>query len=264
MSRKKRAHLLAATTIALVMSIVVLTSFAEAQAPVVVGGQSPAFSFSPSISPHFLSKTKPSGVKLGLLSRFFPPDQSHFYPLALSQEKLLLDRHLELFTRGLPACAPQLQVYPSVPIPKRCKAALVGEGKAEVRIAYPENVPLPLDLKVHLYNGGTTNGVTKLWLYFPITVPVPSSILAPIEIKKVDQGSIGTEALITMPKIAGGSGFFTQLWLNINREYEFLGRRRSVTTFRCANGKFQYSAEATFLDGTQATVPPTIRTCRVG
>jgi hypothetical protein len=95
-------------------------------------------------------------------------------------------------------------------------------------------------------------------------VPVPTSILAPIEVKKIDQGALGTEALISMPKIAGGSGFFTQLWLNINRKYEFKGQRRSVAAFRCANGKLQYTAGATFLDGTQAAVPPAIRTCGFG
>lgn len=232
-------------------------------AEVIVGGQYPTFTFSSSISPRFLSRTKPEPVKLGLDSHFFATDPSEIYPPALSQVKLLLDRHLELSTRGLPVCAVGLQAYPSVPVPERCKAAQVGEGKAEVTIAYPENIPLPLDLRVHLYNGGTRRGVTKLWLYFPITVPSPGEILAPIEIRKANQGTYGTEVLMSMPKIADGSGFFTQLWLNINREYGFRGERRSVASFRCANGKFQYSAKASFLDDTQAVDTVGVRTCGV-
>lgn len=252
-----------ASSIAVLSIALALSPLARAQAPVVIGGQFPAFTFSPSISPHLLSRTKPSAIKLGLLSRFSSPNPSQGYPLPLRQERLLLDRHLELSTRGLPACAPRLEVNPSAPIPERCKPALVGEGKAEVKLVYPENYPLPLDLKVHLYNGGTKRGVTKLWLYFPVEIPVPSSILAPIEIKGVNRGALGTEALISMPKIADGHGLFTQLWLNINREYEFNGHHRSVATFRCADGKFLYSAEASFRDGTKAAVSPAVGTCGV-
>lgn len=238
-------------------------SAAQGKTQVVVGSQHPEFSFSASISPHFLSRTKPSPVKLGLLSRFFPADAITPYPPALAEEKLLLDRHLELSTLGLPVCSVGLQVYPSTPVPERCKAAQVGTGTANVTISYPEEFGIRLDLKVHLYNGGARGGVTKLWLYFPVKVPVPTSILAPVEIRKVDQGAYGSEAVISMPKIAGGSGYFTQLWLNINREYNFKGERRSVAAFRCANGKFQFGGEASFLDGTQAIAEPAVRTCAV-
>jgi hypothetical protein len=85
MASNERGHR-PAPTIALAVSIVLaLTPLARAQPPVVIGDQFLAFSFSPSISPRILSRTKPSAIKLGLLSRFFPPDQDHIYPPALSR-----------------------------------------------------------------------------------------------------------------------------------------------------------------------------------
>lgn len=148
-------------------------------------------------------------------------------------------------------------------VPESCTPALVGNGTAELILAFPESKALPFKAKVFLYNGGTRNAIAKLWMYIPIPVPTPRAIIAPIKVTKRDQGRYGTEVVAAVPEVAEGYGLFERLSININREYVFKGQRRSVATFRCADGKFQASGEATFLDGTQAAAPAAIRSCAV-
>jgi hypothetical protein len=225
-----------------------LGASADAESEVVeVGGQGPP-PFGLTLSPRAFSRTQQRPVKLGLTGQF-NSFMEYRHPPALSQIKLLLDRHLDLSTRGLPACAPHLQIMSVAPVPRRCEPALVGSGKAEIFIGFPEGKPVVLEPEVLLYNGGTRGAATRLWIYIPISVPVPAALLAPIEIKKIDQGHYGTEAVAALPKIASGYGVFERLSLNINREYTYKDKRRSVATFRCANGKFVGSAEASFADG---------------
>lgn len=259
-----RGRRASATLAALTVLVVGLTATAHAEV-VEVGGQlSPPFTFSPSFSPRVVSRTEQTPVKLALASQFNPRPGFPQLP-ALSQIELLFDRHLDISTWGLPACAPRLQLELAGPgsVAERCKPALVGHGKTEIFLAFPESTGIPLTPKVFLYNGGTRTGVTRLWIYFQILIPVPTTILAPVDVKSIDEGAYGTEAFISLPKIASGYGVFDRLSLIFNREYTFKDQRRSVVTFRCANGKFQAVGEAVFADGTPSAALPVVRPCGV-
>lgn len=212
---------------------------------VTTGWPGPEFTLSTSIKPRAVSRTKPTPVALGLEARLAPP-MAYPHPPQLGQIKMLLDRHLSVSTRGLPSCAPHLRVEPSLPVRRRCEPALVGDGEVEIYYAFPESKGLPLSAKAFLYNGGTQAGATRLWLYAPVTIPVPSAIIIPIDFKRIDAGHLGIEAVVSMPKVAGGYGRTELLSLNLDREYEFKDKTLSVATFRCANEEFASSAEATF------------------
>lgn len=261
---KTRGRVSAGLTVLAVLVLTASATAATGPGVVEVGGQlPPAFTFSPSVIPRALSRTQPSPIKLGLTSEFASTTGEPFPP-ALSQLELQLDRHLDLSTQGLPTCTPRI-VTTSNPrdVAERCTPALVGSGTAELIFAFPESKALPLKVKVFLYNGGTRDAVTKLWIYIPIPVPTPRAIIAPVKVKKIDRGQYGTELNAAVPEVAEGYGLFERLSLNINREYVIKGECRSVATFRCAAGEFQAGGLATFLDGTQGVAPAAIRPCAV-
>ncbi|HET7445021.1 MAG TPA: hypothetical protein VFJ57_10220 [Solirubrobacterales bacterium] len=235
---------------------------AEQRPPVVVGGQQPTLTLEPSVSPRTLSKTKTSQIDLSLRSQFVVPEGAGFPP-ALDRLRLLLDRHLELSTPGLPTCDPRLQIELGNPVTQRCRPALVGIGEIDLYLVYPEGKPLRLQTELPFYNAGTQGGVTRFWAYFMVPIPIPAPVFVPVKLRRINAGRYGTEVLIPMPKIADGHGLTESLTLRIDRRYGFKGRQRSVATFRCANGKFLAAGEAAFVNGIKAAVPAALQTCGV-
>jgi hypothetical protein len=257
-----RFRALAATALLVALVIIASATAASGREVGEVGGQGPPpFSLSSLVSPHAISASKPTPVKLELQSEF--ADTPGFaFPPALSQITLLLDRHLTISTWGLPACHfdPQVMAPMPVTVPPHCTAALIGDGEMNIYFAFPDSKGLPLRAKALLYNGGKRDGSTRLWVYVPVTVPRPGAIVSRIDLKEIDQGRYGTEAVVSVPEIERGYGLVELLSLSIDRKYDFNHKPRSVTTFRCANGKFIASGEAAFLDGTQADAL-TVRPC---
>lgn len=216
---------------------------------VVLGGQGSPFSFAFALSPKTLPRSEPAPIKLKLLTKFGSPTGSP-HPSPAGRVTVLFDRFLELSTRGLPACAPQLQIMSAPTVPKRCRSARVGRGKMEISIAFPGAEELRQRAPVLLYNGGTRGSSTRLWIYALIKSPVPAVILTPIDVKRTRQGRYGTKMLVSISRIAGGSGSVAWISLTIHRRYAFKSKRRSVVSARCPDGKLQAAAETSFTDGT--------------
>lgn len=246
-ARNRRAHrALAALTF--VAALLAPSHVAGASDEVVVGQGSP-FSFDFTVSPRALPRSEPAPARLGLFAEFASPTGSS-HPPPISQVTVLLDRYLDLSARGLPSCDPGIQVITEQSLPELCKPALVGRGRMEVSIALVGAEELRRRPRTFIYSDGTSAGSTRLWVYAYLHDPVPSVLLARVDLTRIKDGRYGTEAVLSIPKIAGGAGSIVWISLSIHRQYAFKGKRRSVITARCQDGKLQLAAEASFADGT--------------
>jgi hypothetical protein len=245
MARLKRRLALCTLAASLVLALTGIAAAVE-YVPIVNG----VMNFSAGFSPKQVSKNKPTPITLSASWRAQPGSA----PLNPTRELVLeVDRHLSFNVKGLPSCAVSLQVSSQAAapggLPERCKEALVGKGSMRGYIFFPEGAALPLDLKVEIFNGGRRDGVTTLHGYAPISFPVPGAVFATIEIRKIDDGRYGSQALVSFPKIAGDSGRITAFTARIGRRFTFKGKPRSVVSLSCPDGKVQIHAEATFADG---------------
>ncbi len=75
-------------------------------------------------------------------------------------------------------------------------------------------------------------------------------------------GRYGPQSVARIPKIANGSWLGqSRSTLKIGKTYTYKGKKVSVLSARCADGKLQAFASAIFGDGTKASAG-IIRTCR--
>jgi hypothetical protein len=136
-----------------------------------------------------------------------------------------------------------------------CPEAIIGQGLANFEIYPPpaggaDVVPVAGDTVI--LNGGVKNGVTRLLAYNQISVPVPGAVVGKIEIRRIDEGRFGTQAVVSIPKVAGGSGSLTSFHVRIDRKITFQGKKKSVLSFKCVGGEARGHVEAVFADGTVA------------
>jgi hypothetical protein len=210
--------------------------------------------FNDGFFPKAVSRTAPTPITLGLSASPRSLDGVHLP--ALEELTFKFDKSVALGTKGLPVCNPTIQHLDEMRIMEdRCKTALVGEGTMSVEIAFPEQAPIVSGEKMVLWNGGTENGVTRLYAKAYLTVPTPAALISTIDIRKISEGRFGTEMTISIPKIAGGSGSVTSFEARIDRHFLNRGRPASVATLKCPpDRKVQTSASAKFADGTHLGV----------
>jgi hypothetical protein len=162
-----------------------------------------------------------------------------------------------LDVRGLPVCGGvgiqfSQAVGPEGPLPERCEPALVGKGRITLSIAVPEEQEQRPKSELWIFNGGARTGVTNLYAYAQIATPAPAGILVKIKLKAIDERRFGSEAVVSIPKIAGGSGSIVSFDATIGRRFTYEGRQRSLLSLRCPAGAIFTSATAFFDDGTAA------------
>ncbi len=193
-------------------------------------------------TPRMLSRTEPTPIAFyvsGDIGTF-----SHARPPALRELILESDKNIAIDVKGVPTCRSKgLDPTDPASVKTVCKPAIVGHGHLAVQIAFPGITAIPARSKLTVINGGFKGGVTTLFLYGLISVPVPAEIVITMKIKKIRKGRYGLLWVATIPKIAGGSGSITRLNLTINR-------RPGVLTAKCTDGKVKAHAEAVFVDGT--------------
>jgi hypothetical protein len=184
------------------------------------------------------------------------------HPPALRELLIEGDKNSMVDVKGYPVCkAGQLQNQPSDKARAICKKAIIGEGKTEVGIFFPDQgneIPVKSDLI--MFNGGVKGGVTTLLVHAYITVPVPAAIVTTVKIKKIHKGRYGLLSVASVPKIAGGSGSVKSFSLTIDKKFTYKGKKHSVISVKCPDGKLQVRAEAIFTEGPKVSVE-VVRPC---
>jgi hypothetical protein len=130
-----------------------------------------------------------------------------------------------------------------------CKGAQIGHGRIGFSIVFPGSEEIRPSGKLLLFNGAKKGGIRTLYAYAFLNRPVPSTVVITGKAKKVDKGVLGTELVLSIPKIAGGAGSVTSLNMTIDRKYTYRDTRVSALTLRCPSRGIYTTYAAVFGDG---------------
>jgi len=171
------------------------------------------------------------------------------------------DKNVALTVKGYPTCtAGKLQARDTKAAEKVCAPAIVGEGQATAEVVFPEQKPILAKSKILAINGGEKGGVVTLYIHAFLTAPVTAAIVTVVKIKKVRDGRYGTLSTSTIPKIANGAGSVKSFTLKLNKKWSYKGKKMSLISAKCPDGRLQADVEANFADGTKAAAT-IVRTC---
>lgn len=205
-----------------------------------------------SFSPKALPKSTLAPITLTAEGKISTLNGEH--PPALKEALVETDKNGSIQVKGFPTCkSGQLQSQDTSHAEAICKDAIIGKGTTNVEIAFPESKVVPVSSKLLVFNGGEAGGVVTLYIHAYITVPVPAAIVTTVKIKKIHNGRYGLLSTATIPKIAGGSGSVTSFSLKIGKNYTYKGKKVSILSAKCPDGKLQAHATAVFSDGTRAS-----------
>ncbi|HEX5989127.1 MAG TPA: hypothetical protein VFY75_02790 [Solirubrobacterales bacterium] len=201
------------------------------------------------ISPTKLPRHEKAPVSARLNAEISTRDGSH--PPAFESMDLKIEKNISIDSVGLPTCrAGQLTATSSAAAKRACGEAIVGSGKAEVEVAFPDQTPFRSTGPLVLFNGGQKGPVTTLLLHAYVNVPAPTAIVTRATVTRIHEGRFGLRIQATVPKIAGGSGSVTEFELNVGRRFTYKGKKKSLLTASCPSGVWMAKGEAKFVDGT--------------
>lgn len=219
-----------------------------------------------STSPRVLPKSSPTAISFHGGASVSTQDGSHIPP-ALSTE-LLVDRHIELDTAGLPTCsAAQLESSAPSQAMRACGGALLGKGTSTAQVQFPEQAAFEAKGPLLAFNGPSSGGgayggqgYNEQLYYVYADVPLPTALVAIGRVSPAS-GKYGYRIAIAIPKIAGGAGSFHSAEFTIGRKWTYKGEPHSFLNAECANGHFSAQVKVAFGDGSRMT-GNVLQTCR--
>ncbi len=180
-------------------------------------------------------------------ARLSTVDGSH--PPALEESLFDVDKDVVIDVTGLPACRiGQLEARETKKAEAVCGDAILGRGTATVEVAFPEQEPFDSTGPLIFFNGGERDGIVKVLSYAYVSVPAPTAVVATSEIRQVSKGAFGFRVKTVFPRIAGGAGSIVAARFGMRRVYTYKGRRRSVISGRCRDGRLQARGVFDFSD----------------
>lgn len=241
--RNRKVVAIAATLIA-----VLAIGIAGARAVVIEAGTM-VLRIEGGVSPRALPKDELAPVTLHGSGALKTIDGSH--PPALRAGSIDADRDLVVNARGLPNCTiGQLRATTTKRAEAVCGDAIVGSGSATVEVAFPEQPPFRSTGPLVIFNAGERNGAVTLIGHAYVSVPAPTAVVGTAEITRVNKGPFGLHAEIEVPPIAGGAGSVIAAKIKLGRTYTFKGKRRSLFSGRCSNGRIDGRGTFRYADGT--------------
>jgi hypothetical protein len=194
--------------------------------------------FGGTTSPKALPKNKYVPVTTHIFGTVKTTDGTH--PSALREADVNIDKDVKINVKGYPVCkAGQLEARDTKAAKKVCGKTLLGEGKADAEIAFPEQKPIEVPSPLLVFNGGEKGGKVTLLIHTFITVPVPAAIVTTVTIKR--SGS-GIKSIAKIPVIAGGSGSALDFNFKLGKTYTYKGKKVGYFEAKCPDGVFKVSA----------------------
>ena len=204
-------------------------------------------------SPKALPKNTLAPIALTAEGKIETVDGTH--PPALKEVLLETDKNGAVNVKGYPVCTSgKLQSRDTKTVRSKavCKSSIIGSGKTGIQILLKDSAPIPVKSDLTVFNGGAKGGTTTLFIHAYITIPVPAAVVTTVKIKKINKGRYGLLSVASIPKIASGAGSVTSFKLTVSKQFTYKGKRVSVLTAKCPDGKLQANATAVFADGTRA------------
>jgi hypothetical protein len=201
------------------------------------------------ISPRKLPRHEKAPISATIDGTIKTADGSH--PPALKEVIVSIDRTIELDGTGLPACRRgQIEARTTAEAKQACRGAIVGSGEGVVEVEFEESEPFSAKGPIVLFNGGERGGKTLLLIHAYVDVPVPTAVLATVELTHIHRGRFGLHAVAKIPPIAGGAGSPTHFLLRIGRRYTYRSEPRSYLTASCPTGNYYTEGDVYLTDGT--------------
>jgi hypothetical protein len=194
-------------------------------------------------TPTVISKKKPTAITFNVAAKVasLNPDEKH--PPALREFLIEGDKHGSIDVKGISRCtAGKLQSRTSKAAREVCGKALIGSGKTDVEIKFPEQKPVPVHSELLAFNGGSKGAVTTLLIHAYLTAPVTAVVVTTVKVKKIKKGRYGLLSTAIVPKIAGGSGSVTFFTLTL---------KKGIISATCPDGHLNARGTAVFSDNTK-------------
>ncbi|HYH54231.1 MAG TPA: hypothetical protein VD761_08875 [Solirubrobacterales bacterium] len=202
------------------------------------------------IAPSALPKRGKAPITARINGEIETRDGTHLPPL--ESVDLDIDRTIAIDAVGLPVCRmAQLQARSSDTVKRICPDAIVGSGKAEVEVAFPEQTPFRATGPLVLFNGGVKGKTTTVFLHAYVNVPAPTAVIVKATITRINSGRYGLHIAAKIPKIAGGAGSATMFELTVGRRYTYKGKQKSFLMAGCPTGTWLAKGQVLFGDGTR-------------
>jgi hypothetical protein len=142
--------------------------------------------------------------------------------------------NMAIDARGLPACGLRdLQRRRVAAARDFCRKAIVGSGMSRVGFALSgERVAAPLTL----FNGGTEDGVTTLFIHSAVPVPEPVPVVSVMKISRFGKGKDqGLRTAWRQPPIIDGTGSLLDFRFRVKRYPSVAGTRHGYLAAKCGN-----------------------------
>ncbi len=189
-------------------------------------------SFNGRIFPHHLPRDRDAPVEVSLTGQVKTTDGSR--PPQLRQISIAVNRYGRLSTEGLPTCRPGLLEATDPRLARaRCGPALVGHGRFEAHLEFPDLAPFPATGTMLAFNG-RAHGKRAIFLHIHGSNPVEITVILTFQIHHLRQGKFGTVFTAKIPRIAADLGYVTDISLFFGRKYRYQGEQRSFISARCA------------------------------
>lgn len=245
------------TTLALAAALAVaVAGIATADKPTIVQVGNLKLTLNGGFTPKKLPKKgKGAPITLNVSGKIGTTDGSH--PPALKEVVVETDKNGSIDVKGLPTCTSgKLQAQDSAHAKKICEKAIIGKGKTDVEVEFPEQAPFVAHSELLAFNGGVKGGTTTIYIHAYLSSPVSAAVVTTVKISKIHNGRYGTKSIASVPKIAGGYGSPISFSLTFSRGY----KNTPFLFAKCTDGKLQAKATSVFADGSRLT-GSFVRTC---
>jgi hypothetical protein len=244
---------LAAVVAAALLVGIALAGFAFAEGngpkPVVVRAGNMVLEINGDISPRALPRHDLAPMGIWGSGKLSTIDGSH--PPALEEASFDADKDVFVSVEGLPSCRiAKLEARETKTAEAVCAGAILGRGIATVEVAFPEQKPFVSTGPLLLFSGGERNGVVTIFAHAYVNVPAPTAVIATVRVSRVSREALGLHIEIEVPKIAGGAGSVVGGRFAMRRVYTYAGKRRSVLSGRCPDGRILGRGTFGYSDGT--------------
>lgn len=212
-----------------------------------------------SFSPTTLPKNKLAPITLNINGKIRTLDGKH--PPAVKEVVIETDKNGAINAKGLATCTSgKLQAQTTANAKAACRAAIVGQGKTNVEVEFPEQRPFIAKSTLLAFNGGVRGGKTTVFLHAYLTAPVSAAVVTSVKVSKIRNGRYGLKSVARVPKIAGGYGSPISFSLRVGRTFTYKGKKQSYLLAKCPDGHLNAKGVGVFADGTRLA-GSLVRTC---
>lgn len=227
---------------------IAIAGLAIAEKPVKVRVGEVIATFNGGVTPKALPKDELAPIAFNLSGKVETADGSH--PPALKELVIEADKNSAINAKGLPVCtAGKLQAQDTEHAKDICEDAIIGEGKTDVEVEFPEQAPFIAKSKLLAFNGGVQGGTTTVFVHAYLSSPVSAAVVVTAKVAKIHKGRFGIKSVATIPKIAGGYGSGVSFDLTINRKFTYKGKPQSYLLAKCPDGHLNALGTASFQGG---------------